>query len=596
MAEIAGLVFGASAICSIFKKCFQGYEFLRRVKALPTDAEYLSSRLIIEEHRLLLIGRALSLVKDEATVERETAVGDHSYEFEGDWLQSPPTRRIVEEIFVAIELQAKSISRLKEKYSLSEVSSDTSDAWHPIPFVRRSFSELTNNPSSKEKTIKRRASTDLWGKKVSFAKKTLWAGVDKELLTECIAEFHVLNNTLDSVIVPSQLASLSQALSSQLQKSLSLLKIGKEIPTLGVFERAAAEGDNRYLDLSIEVQRQSYALESESPRETLEGASTNKAQISSERIEFEASDLPTSTGARDRSFATFHGKSTDDLGKTRRVLVEWKPYDPRLAKEEVDMLRKRAGDVITLLSKRFPANYHLLRSFKFFDDPSNTRNQARIGLIFELPESDDRIERPQTLHDLLADPALPIPNLGDRFKLALHLAQTCLQLHTGQWLHKGLRPQNILFFPKEGMQSSLRSPYLAGFELSRMQGAEHPTEHLLSVDMDVFLYCHPGKLQGARYEVKFDQYALGCLLLEIGRWTTLRDLFQREVVPLDLTRDEDQNRRRKHLVIQAQHLGPEVGVIIRDVVLTLLKRLERHGESKKDFYWDVVAQLEKCRA
>lgn len=595
MAEIASLVFGTSAICSIFKKCFQGYEFLHKIKALPVDAEYLSSRLIIEEHRLLLLGRALNLVKDEAMVERDStsAVGDHNDEPEGDWLQSPTTRRIVQEIFIAIELQAKRIERLKEKYSLSEVSSDT---WHPIPFVRRSFSELTNNPSSTESAIQRRARIDLWKKKVSFTKKTLWAAVDKELLTQCISEFHVLNNTLDSVISPSQQASLSQALSSQIQRSLSLFEIEKGIPTLSVFERAAAESDNRYLDLSIEIQGQADAFESESTGETLEGAFINKAQIPSERIEFEASDLPTSTGARDRSFAIFHGKSTDDLGKTRRVLVEWKPYNPRLAKEEVDMLRKRAGDIMTLLSKRFPANYHLLRSFRFFDDPSNTRNQARIGLIFELPESDDRIERPQTLCDLL-DPAFPKPNLGERFKLALHLAQTCLQLHTSQWLHKGLRPQNILFFPKDGMQRSLRNPYLAGFELSRMQGAEHVTEDLLSADMDVFLYCHPEKLQGARYEVKFDHYALGCLFLEIGLWTRLKDFFEMEVEPLDLSKEEDQNRWTRHLISQATHnLGSEVGVIFRDVVLSLLMGLDSCGESKKDFYWDVVAQLEKCRA
>lgn len=118
--------------------------------------------------------------------------------------------------------------------------------------------------------------------------------------------------------------------------------------------------------------------------------------------------------------------------------MEWKPYDPRLAKGEVDVLRKRAGDIITLLSKRFPANYHLLRSFGFFDDPLNTRNKARIGLIFELPESDDRIERPQTLHDMLADPAFPKPNLGERFKLALHLAQTGLRPSTS---HKSVATQ-----------------------------------------------------------------------------------------------------------------------------------------------------------
>ena len=167
-----------------------------------------------------------------------------------------------------------------------------------------------------------------------------------------------------------------------------------------------------------------------------------------------------------------------------------------------------------------------------------------------MPESDDRIERPQTLRDLLADRAVPKPLLGERFKLALHLAQTCLQLHTSQWLHKGIRPQNILFFPKDGMQGSLRNPYLAGFELMRMRGTEHPTEQLLSADVDVFLYCHPAKFQGARYEVKFDHYALGCLLLEIGLWRRLRDLFASEAVPLDLTRGEDQNRQLQHLCPQ----------------------------------------------
>ena len=592
MAEIAGLVFGASAICSIFKKCFQGYEFFRKVKVQPEDAEYLKSRLIIEEHRLLLFGRALRLVEDEATVEGDTTAGDRNHESDGDSLHSPRMRPIVKEIFSAIELKAKCISRLKEKYSLSEVSSDI---WNPITFVRRSSSGLTNDPPSTDREIQRRASTGLQKRNVSLAKKTLWAAVDKELLTQCISEFHTLNNSLDSVIAPSQQASLSQALSSQIQRSLALVEMRKDIPTLGFFERAAAESDNQYLDLSIDVQRQTYALESEVPRETSEGAFTNKAQIPSERIEFEASDLPTSSGARERSFATFHGKSTDDLGKTRRVLVEWKPYDPRLAKPEVDILRKRAGDIITLLSKRFPANYHLLRSFGFFDDPLNTRNRARIGLIFELPESDDRIERPQTLHDMLADPAFPKPNLGERFKLALHLAQTCLQLHTSLWLHKGIRSQNVLFFPND-MQRTLPNPYLAGFELSRMQRAEHPTEQLLSADLDVFLYCHPQKLQGARYELKFDHYALGCLLLEIGYWTRLRRLFESEVVPLDLTRDEDQAKWRRHLFKEATHLGSEVGVIFRDVVLKLLKGLDRRGESKKDFYWDVVAQLEKCRA
>lgn len=214
-----------------------------------------------------------------------------------------------------------------------------------------------------------------------------------------------------------------------------------------------------------------------------------------------------------------------------------------------------------------------------------------------MPESDDRVERPQTLHELLIDPTFPKPNLGERFKLALHLAQACLQLHSAQWLHKGLRPQNVLFFPKKRMQRWLLDrPYLTGFELSRMQGADHPTEHLLSADLDVFLYCHPRKLQGARYEVMFDHYALGCLLLELALWTSLRVLFDSEETPPDLTKEKDQKRWKAHLISWASELGSVVGFIFRDVVLTLLNGLDKQGESKKDFHWDIVAQLEKCRA
>ena len=596
MAEIAGLVFGASAICSIFKKCFQGYEFLAKVKNLPSNAEYLSSKLIIEENRLLLLGRALGLVENEAAVERDTATGNPTFDLEQEWLQLPTTRRTVEQIFTAIELQSKTIKKLKVKYSVPEVSADE---WHPIPFVRRSFSELTSNPAFSDRAMSRRASFDAWKKNTTAARRIKWAASDSDVFAKSINEFHILNNALASVIAPSLQESLSQALSSQVQRSLSLFDIRRGIPTLGVFKRAAAESNNQYLDLSIDIQQQSYALERESTAANLVATSTDTSQIPSDRIEFDESDFPASNGARERSFATFHGKSSDDLGTTRRVLVEWKLYDPKLAQEELDQLIKRVRDLVILLSKRYPQSYHLLQSFRFFDDPTSTRNQARLGIVFELPESDDRVERPRTLHELLIDPNFPKPNLGERFKLALHLAQACLQLHSSQWLHKGLRPQNVLFFPrkKKTVQKSLLDcPYLAGFEFSRIQGADHPTEHLLSADLDVCLYCHPEKLQGVRYEVTFDHYALGCLFLELALWTNLRVLFESEEVPLDLTKEEDQKRRKKHLISWASELGPEVGVIFQDVILTLLKGLDKRGQSKKDFYWDVVAQLEKCRA
>lgn len=179
MAEIAGLVFGASALCSTFKACFQGYELLRKAKSLPSDAEYLSSKLIIEECRLLLSGRALGLVKDEAAIQHDEALGDPAFEPSPDWLHLPETRKIVEQSMVAMELLAKTVARLKEKYSLSEISTET---WEHMPYVPRPSSQLIENEPLSGRAVLRRASTDSLVKNLSVSKKTQWAAMDKEKL------------------------------------------------------------------------------------------------------------------------------------------------------------------------------------------------------------------------------------------------------------------------------------------------------------------------------------------------------------------------------------------------------------------------------
>lgn len=45
----------------------------------------------------------------------------------------------------------------------------------------------------------------------------------------------------------------------------------------------------------------------------------------------------------------------------------------------------------------------LLRSFRFLDDPKSTRDQARLGHMFELPESDKPVARHVMLYNHMAD-------------------------------------------------------------------------------------------------------------------------------------------------------------------------------------------------
>lgn len=59
------------------------------------------------------------------------------------------------------------------------------------------------------------------------------------------------------------------------------------------------------------------------------------------------------------------------------------------------------------------------RSFRFLDDPMITQDQARLGLMFELPESDNKaVERHEMLHNQMADRTF---SKGDGFKLGLQL-------------------------------------------------------------------------------------------------------------------------------------------------------------------------------
>lgn len=80
---------------------------IHKAKTLPSDAEYYSSKLTVEQYRLLPSWRALGLVNDEAAIEHDGALDNLAFELSLEWLRSPETRKIVEQNFVLVKLRAK---------------------------------------------------------------------------------------------------------------------------------------------------------------------------------------------------------------------------------------------------------------------------------------------------------------------------------------------------------------------------------------------------------------------------------------------------------------------------------------------------------
>ncbi|KAJ5139336.1 uncharacterized protein N7515_004184 [Penicillium bovifimosum] len=126
-----------------------------------------------------------------------------------------------------------------------------------------------------------------------------------------------------------------------------------------------------------------------------------------------------------------------------------------------------------------------------------------------------------TLRRSLSDRRQP-DSLSDRFKLARDLAKSVGSIHTFGFVHKDIRPENILIMTKDAPSSS--AAFLVGFDSFRT--AEGMTLRKGNLPWKTCLYQHPSRMGSAPtedYIMQHDIYSLGVCLLEIGLWENFVD-------------------------------------------------------------------------
>jgi hypothetical protein len=145
------------------------------------------------------------------------------------------------------------------------------------------------------------------------------------------------------------------------------------------------------------------------------------------------------------------------------------------------------------------------------------------------------------------------PPLADRFSIANSLALTVLNVHGSLWIHKNIWSHGILLF----LQDKQGGTYPVGAAIERSGPAptaatkdgEKPrllaflgdwgysrridgfTDMNVDFDIEANLYRHPER-QGKpkrQFSRIHDIYALGVVLLEIGLWRTVSQLFDRQI-------------------------------------------------------------------
>jgi hypothetical protein len=266
--------------------------------------------------------------------------------------------------------------------------------------------------------------------------------------------------------------------------------------------------------------------------------------------------------------------------KKTSVWVEWKTYEPPTfhSTSPDPKIHARVEALAALLKENNRTDQfrapHCLGYFRDID-PMTSEDHCRFGLVFEKPASAHPSTRPISLHTLLTSAEVEMPSLTDRITLMRLLAETLERLHAVNWLHKGLRSANILFFSDCGpAEIEYANMFISGFDYSRPAMNDDMTEKPPeSAKEDI--YRHP-KVQGAGnreitgqpgsgFKKSYDLYSLGVILLEIAYWKPIDSILG---IP-------DLEHARPSVTIKArQRLLSEGGGFLRWVRSRLGNRVE----------------------
>lgn len=257
-------------------------------------------------------------------------------------------------------------------------------------------------------------------------------------------------------------------------------------------------------------------------------------------------------------------------GESTKVIVEYHDYDRRLKygdldEEEVAELKAPLRNLAWLLQNsafdegddedpslsQSPTIYSL-QCLGYQDQPTH----ERMTFLYKLPSVRGAGSNPSqhliTLHELInkIDPQLKRqlkPSLGERFSIAHCLALTLLNVHGSLWVHKNIWSRGVLLFQqtedgivplelagaaKKPASSDYRQRVLAFLgDWGYARPVEGATDMRSDFEIEPNFYRHPDR-QGVptrQFGRMHDIYALGVVLLEIGLWRTISQLFDARI-------------------------------------------------------------------
>ncbi|KAF5552672.1 hypothetical protein FMEXI_2823 [Fusarium mexicanum] len=300
----------------------------------------------------------------------------------------------------------------------------------------------------------------------------------------------------------------------------------------------------------------------------------------------------------------------DEWECTTRMIVEYREYSSSLV-QATEMRNMKAVQELKAPIRNLA---WLLRSSALSDLNGKSINETTNRSMFTL-ECIGYIDQPDE-HQIifLYQPPLSITNqnqvleiitlhnlikvgncqfsLGHRFFMAYALATTILNVHGSGWVHKDISSHGVTVFPlKTSLVSGFNgmdfdhTPYLTGWGFARPELGG--TELLQDFEVEPNFYRHPARQgnPGSAFTKEHDIYALGVVLLEIGLWKTISELFAKQIrIAEDKQELPPKETIRKWLVDLANmDLAQRMGKTYASAVLACLSEgfgVERDDEHK----------------
>ncbi|KAJ9664394.1 hypothetical protein H2198_000323 [Neophaeococcomyces mojaviensis] len=503
--EAAAIVSLVSLAFQCLSGCIAGYQLLNTALHLGRHAAYLHCALLLEENRLLLWAKRSGLA--EGRLDKKFNV------------------KLVLEILSNLENLLCDADGLRARYKFDIKFKDPPAGGMKLsqydPMSAADFNFMVQHDVQKERErIIARGET--MQKKAPMHKQFWFAAVDKARFSELINEIDYLNTGLQQLLDQVKQEELEADIRLQRLQGINLAIKLNDIQNLieGLALTKAEETKLAELKkIRIHEVESNDAGKDESWSSGLQNLLRQKPSTIQTSLVPMFSDLfssPENVGS-----TGLHAVREYD---GQRVYVEWKKYG--WAARDSDMKKKVLNSIASLallLNAPKTSKFRTLHCASLVEDA----NSQSYQLVYNWPLNCDPKVKPRSLRDYLDSRLLP--SLTDRIQLARDLASSIFLFHTANWLHKNICSDNIIFFSSDpASPKALESPYIVGFEYSRLDAEDQPSERY-EKDPELDIYRHPEymNIPQPRFRKNFDIYSFGLVLVEIAKWRPLKYVYKR---------------------------------------------------------------------